>query len=101
MIGTLARPARLDGPGSVALRLCASRPRAADTTKIVLIAGNPSHGPGDHEFNAGCKLLAKCLSQVPGVEPVVVTGGWPEGRVGLRRRQARSSSSWTAAADTR
>jgi type 1 glutamine amidotransferase len=51
--------------------------RAADTAKIVLIAGRPSHGPGDHEFNAGCKLLARCLAQVPGVEPVVVTGGWP------------------------
>src|SRR5208282_3234467 len=33
--------------------------RAADTTKIVLIAGHPSHGPGEHEFNAGCKLLCK------------------------------------------
>ena len=51
---------------------------AADTAKIVLIAGRPSHGPGAHEFNAGCKLLAKCLSQVPGIEPVVVTGGWPK-----------------------
>jgi type 1 glutamine amidotransferase len=47
---------------------------AADTAKVVLVAGTPSHGKGDHEFNAGCKLLAKCLSQVP----VVVTGGWPK-----------------------
>jgi type 1 glutamine amidotransferase len=52
--------------------------QGADTAKVVLIAGRPSHGPGDHEFNAGCKLLAKCLAQVPGVEPVVVTGGWPQ-----------------------
>jgi type 1 glutamine amidotransferase len=52
--------------------------RAADTAKVVLVAGHPSHGKGDHEFNAGCKLLAKCLSQVPGVEPVVVTDGWPK-----------------------
>src|SRR5262249_36421782 len=50
---------------------------AADTTKIVLVAGRPSHGPGDHEFNAGCKLMAKCLAEVPGVEPVFVPGGWP------------------------
>ena len=56
----------------------AAPPRAADTAKIVLVAGRPSHGPGDHEFNAGCKLLAKCLGEVPGIEPVVVTGGWPE-----------------------
>jgi len=52
--------------------------QAAETAKIVLIAGRPSHGAGAHEFNAGCKLLAKCLSQVPGIEPVVVTGGWPK-----------------------
>ena len=38
---------------------------AADTAKIVLIAGNPSHGPGDHEFNAGIMLLAKCLKEMP------------------------------------
>lgn len=52
--------------------------RADDTAKVVLVAGTPSHGPGDHEFNAGCLLLAKCLRGVPGVEPVVVKGGWPE-----------------------
>jgi type 1 glutamine amidotransferase len=51
---------------------------AADTVKIVLIAGRQSHGAGDHEFNAGCKLLAKCLAEVPGVEPVFVAGGWPK-----------------------
>ena len=51
--------------------------RAADA-KVVLIAGRPSHGPGEHEFNAGIKLLAKCLEGVPGIEPVVVTGGWPQ-----------------------
>jgi type 1 glutamine amidotransferase len=58
--------------------LLAAPAGAADATKIVLIAGRPSHGPGAHEFNAGCKLLAKCLKEVPGIEPVVVTGGWPE-----------------------
>jgi type 1 glutamine amidotransferase len=50
---------------------------AAEKAKIVLIAGTPSHGPGDHEFNAGIMLLAKCLESVPNVEPVVVKGGWP------------------------
>jgi type 1 glutamine amidotransferase len=50
---------------------------AAETNKIVLVAGRPSHGPGDHEFKAGCKLIAKCLSELPGFEPVVVNGGWP------------------------
>lgn len=30
---------------------------------IIMIAGNPSHGPGEHEHNAGIQLLAKCLAQ--------------------------------------
>jgi type 1 glutamine amidotransferase len=51
---------------------------AAETAKIVLVAGRPSHASGDHEFNAGCKLLAKCLAEVSGVDPVVVAGGWPK-----------------------
>src|SRR3954462_6905419 len=50
--------------------------RAADA-KIVLIAGKPSHGPGAHEFNAGTKLLAKCLKQMHGVDPVAVARGRP------------------------
>jgi type 1 glutamine amidotransferase len=45
--------------------------------RIVLVAGTPSHGPGDHEFNAGVKILAECLKMVDGVEPVTVHGGWP------------------------
>jgi type 1 glutamine amidotransferase len=62
---------------ALAFGATASHANAADGAKVVLVAGHPSHGPGDHEFNAGCKLLAKCLAEVPGVEPVVVTGGWP------------------------
>ena len=48
-----------------------------EDAKIVLIAGRPSHGKGEHEFNAGMKLLTKCLKEVPGVNPVFVGGGWP------------------------
>ena len=62
---------------ALGLALLASQAIAAEKTKIVLVAGNPSHGPGDHEFNAGMMLLAKCLQAVPNVEPVVVKGGWP------------------------
>ncbi len=50
--------------------------RAADT-KIVLLAGAPSHGPGDHEHRAGCLLIKQCLDQVPGIQSVVVSNGWP------------------------
>jgi hypothetical protein len=46
--------------------------------KIVLIAGKPSHGPGEHEFRAGCLLLKKCLDSVPGMNSVVYSNGWPQ-----------------------
>ena len=45
--------------------------------RIVLIAGKPSHGPGEHEFRAGSLLLKKCLDQVPGISSVVYSNGWP------------------------
>jgi len=44
--------------------------------KLVLIAGKPSHGPGDHEFRAGMLLLQKCLGQFPGLKVVVECNGW-------------------------
>lgn len=50
---------------------------AEDLKKIVLVAGTPAAGPGEHEFNAGVLLLKKCLDQVPGVQTVVFTNGWP------------------------
>jgi type 1 glutamine amidotransferase len=36
---------------------------AADKKLIVMIAGKPSHGPAQHEHNAGILLLKKCLEQ--------------------------------------
>lgn len=46
--------------------------------KIVLVAGKPSHGPGDHEFFAGCAILKKLLEQTPGVFVVMARDGWPK-----------------------
>lgn len=53
--------------------------------KVVLVPGHASHGPGAHEFHAGLKLVKKCLSEVPGIEPVYVEQdqmakgeGWPK-----------------------
>lgn len=47
--------------------------------KIVLIAGRPSHAPGEHEHRAGSMLLADHLNKsgLP-VEAVVITNGWPQ-----------------------
>jgi type 1 glutamine amidotransferase len=54
------------------------QPTDPNLTKIVLIAGTPSHGRGEHEFFAGCSVLMKLLQQTPGVFPVMVRGGWPK-----------------------
>src|SRR5262249_20187767 len=51
---------------------------AAEGKKIVFIAGSPSHGPGEHEPRAGCLLLKSCLDQLPFVNSVVYSNGWPE-----------------------
>jgi hypothetical protein len=51
---------------------------AEKAKKLVMIAGTPSHGPGDHEFNAGVRLLDKCLTGFPGLETVVFLDGYPK-----------------------
>ncbi len=51
---------------------------AADSKNILLIAGKPSHGPGDHEFNAGSMLLSRCLNEQPGIHAEVHNMGWPK-----------------------
>jgi type 1 glutamine amidotransferase len=53
-------------------------PTDSSLAKVVLVAGRPSHGPGDHEFFAGCAILMKILKQTPGVFPVMVKDGWPK-----------------------
>lgn len=52
---------------------------AAEPTKILFLAGPRSHASGDHEFNAGCLLLAKALNEQSGLEvEATVIQGWPE-----------------------
>jgi type 1 glutamine amidotransferase len=50
---------------------------AAEPKQVVLVAGKPSHPPGAHEFNAGVRLLARCLESVPEVQTTVHLNGWP------------------------
>lgn len=48
-------------------------------TKVLFIAGNPSHGPGEHEHRAGCMLLAKKLMEgMPNIDAQVSWYGWPK-----------------------
>jgi putative membrane-bound dehydrogenase-like protein len=50
--------------------------------KAVFIAGTPSHGPRDHEYNAGCLLLAKGLNEAAAkglpIHTAVYKNGWPK-----------------------
>ena len=48
--------------------------------KIVLVAGAKSHGPGEHEYEKGARLLKQCLDTSPnlhGFTTEVYTNGWP------------------------
>jgi hypothetical protein len=62
----------------IAVCFCLAGPLSATDKKIVLIAGTPSHGPGEHEFNAGVLLLKKCLDKVNGLKAQTHLNGWPK-----------------------
>jgi len=58
-------------------------PLADGRKKVVFIAGKPSHGAGQHEHNAGCRLLAMLLNRSREAHgtPVIATvyqNGWPQ-----------------------
>ena len=62
------------------LLLSAALLPAADKKNVLMIAGKPSHGPGEHEHNAGIQLLAAGLRQsAAGLVDVDVAlnGEWP------------------------
>jgi hypothetical protein len=54
------------------------QPTDPTLSKVVLVAGRQSHGPGEHEFFAGCAVLMKLLGQTAGVCPVMARDGWPK-----------------------
>jgi hypothetical protein len=62
------------------IAFAASAFSADDKKTVLLIAGRPSHGPGEHEHNAGVQLLAKCLQQGAADRVQVITklnAEWP------------------------
>jgi hypothetical protein len=64
----------------LALVSLASSAFSADKKSIVMIAGKPSHGPGQHEHNAGIQLLKKCLEQGAADQVDIkyhLNGEWP------------------------
>ena len=60
------------------LLMLASAGFSADK-QILMIAGKPSHPPGQHEHNAGVLLLSKWLNTVPGIHTTTsLSGDWPD-----------------------
>lgn len=52
---------------------------AGAKTKVLFIAGHPSHGPKEHEHRAGSMLLAKSLMEgLPQVDAQVSCFDWPQ-----------------------
>jgi type 1 glutamine amidotransferase len=49
-----------------------------DRKKLVLVAGNPSHSLGEHEFPAGIFAIKNALADVEEVLAADYYGGWPE-----------------------
>ena len=67
-------------PLFLALAVTTASSFAADKKVAILIAGRPSHGPGEHEHNAGVQLLAKCLKEGAADRLEVITklnAQWP------------------------
>ena len=59
---------------------CEQTPES-DTRKVVFIAGKPTHGEGNHEWDKDARFLKQCLEEAPNIEPLDMTihyNGWPE-----------------------
>src|SRR5687768_10279243 len=76
---TAARPVGVLALGGWAATAQKAAASPGGKKKVVFVAGRMSHGPGQHEHNAGCRLLAKALNEsgLP-VEAVVHENGWPK-----------------------
>jgi len=74
------RAALLGGLALVYSNMALADERPEAPKKVVLIAGTKSHGPGEHEYERGMKLLKACLeraSNVQGIKAEVYLDGWP------------------------
>ena len=53
--------------------------KLTDGKHLVFLAGTKSHGPGDHEYEQACRLLAKTLrAHDKSLKTTVVPYGWPD-----------------------
>lgn len=65
----------------IALFACVATILAGDKKNVLLIAGQASHGAGEHEFPAGCNVLAKALndSGLP-IQASIKLQAWPDAK---------------------
>jgi hypothetical protein len=55
----------------------AAADNALGVHRVLFVAGEPSHGPGEHRFPAGCALLAEALNASGPALRADVSQGWP------------------------
>lgn len=73
----MSKPTSLRALGAFLLFGLAALPAGA--ADIVFLAGGRSHGPGEHEFNAGSQVLAKAINEQSGLGlKATVISGWPK-----------------------
>jgi type 1 glutamine amidotransferase len=75
-----------------AILLCGAVAQAAPKKTVLLVGQGPDgqHPRGTHEYQAGARILARCLARVPDLEVIVVQadGAWKEGPDLLSRADA-------------
>ncbi len=89
--GILAFQLHVGAPMKVQFRdIQLKRLPLAAKKKVVFFAGLPSHAPGDHEHNAGCKLLAGLINEHFGdkIHATVYTNGWPADTTAIQNADA-------------
>src|SRR5436190_5828205 len=60
---------------------CLPAPAAPRPHTVVFIAGKKSHGPGEHEYEKGLRLLKQSLDSSPNVKGFrteLYLNGWPD-----------------------
>ncbi|MDQ8182659.1 ankyrin repeat domain-containing protein [Pelagicoccus sp. SDUM812005] len=62
----------------LAMGLVGSVCAAPEKARVLFLAGEPSHGWNEHEFPAGCELLADALNGSGLAVEAAVYRGWPE-----------------------
>ncbi|MCI0461536.1 MAG: ThuA domain-containing protein [Gemmataceae bacterium] len=63
--------------GGAPLLSAGGQKAGGEKIKVLLIGKDRDHAFGTHEYMTDCSILATCLRQTPGIEPIV-SNGWPK-----------------------